>query len=139
VRSQARNHDILRSAGRRGGIPAFEVRRPQYRLTDPTAGCVPDRATSPDRGRSTGRPDRRPVGAVLRADDPLARRDHLTLADLADRRWFQFPVGTTGRSSRSRWPPTATEWAEALEELDFTGRGPSFHRLWRLTVIIYAS
>jgi hypothetical protein len=31
---------------------------------------------------------------VLRADDPPARRDHLNLADLADRRWFQFPDGT---------------------------------------------
>jgi hypothetical protein len=35
-----------------------------------------------------------PVGAVLRADDPLARRDRLKLADLADRRWFLFPEGT---------------------------------------------
>ena len=35
-----------------------------------------------------------PVGAVLRADDPLARRDRLTLADLAERRWFRFPEGT---------------------------------------------
>jgi DNA-binding transcriptional LysR family regulator len=35
-----------------------------------------------------------PVGAVLRADDPLAGRDHLKLVDLADRRWFQFPQGT---------------------------------------------
>ncbi len=35
-----------------------------------------------------------PVGAVLRADDPLASRDRLTLADLADRHWFQFPEGT---------------------------------------------
>lgn len=35
-----------------------------------------------------------PVGVVLRADDPLARRDRVHLADLADRRWFQFPDGT---------------------------------------------
>ncbi|WP_449339840.1 LysR substrate-binding domain-containing protein [Streptomyces chartreusis] len=34
-----------------------------------------------------------PVGAVLRADDPLARRDRLTLSDLAGR-WFRFPAGT---------------------------------------------
>jgi hypothetical protein len=34
------------------------------------------------------------VGAVLRADDPLARRECLKLADLADRHWFQFPDGT---------------------------------------------
>lgn len=35
-----------------------------------------------------------PLGAVLRTDDPLASRDQLTLADLADRAWFQFPPGT---------------------------------------------
>jgi hypothetical protein len=34
------------------------------------------------------------VGAVLRADDPLAGRDRLELADLAGRRWFRFPDGT---------------------------------------------
>ncbi|MET9860430.1 LysR substrate-binding domain-containing protein [Streptomyces smyrnaeus] len=34
-----------------------------------------------------------PVGAVLRADDPLARRDRLQIADLGERRWFQFPPG----------------------------------------------
>jgi DNA-binding transcriptional LysR family regulator len=35
-----------------------------------------------------------PVGVVLRADDPLARRDTLRVSDLDDRRWFQFPEGT---------------------------------------------
>ncbi|KIF02388.1 LysR family transcriptional regulator, partial [Streptomyces sp. RSD-27] len=35
-----------------------------------------------------------PVGAVLRADDPLAHRDRLELADLAGRPWFRFPPGT---------------------------------------------
>jgi hypothetical protein len=35
-----------------------------------------------------------PVPAILRGDDPLAGRDRLRLADLADRRWFQFPRGT---------------------------------------------
>lgn len=35
-----------------------------------------------------------PVGAVLRADDPLARSERLRLAELAGRRWFQFPEGT---------------------------------------------
>ncbi|GAA2682796.1 LysR family transcriptional regulator [Streptomyces lunalinharesii] len=38
-----------------------------------------------------------PVGALLRTDDPLARRDGLELADLADRRWFRFPEGTDPR------------------------------------------
>jgi DNA-binding transcriptional LysR family regulator len=37
-----------------------------------------------------------PVGALLRADDPLARRECLRPADLADRRWFRFPDGTDG-------------------------------------------
>jgi len=35
-----------------------------------------------------------PVGVVLRADDPLARRDTLQVSDLDGRRWFQFPEGT---------------------------------------------
>ena len=35
-----------------------------------------------------------PVGVVLRADDPLARRDGLRLAELNDRRWFRFPQDT---------------------------------------------
>jgi DNA-binding transcriptional LysR family regulator len=35
-----------------------------------------------------------PVGVVLRADDPLARRGTLQVRDLEDRRWFQFPEGT---------------------------------------------
>lgn len=35
-----------------------------------------------------------PVGVVLRADDPLAHRDRLRLAELSDRRWFRFPPGT---------------------------------------------
>ncbi|GGX01311.1 hypothetical protein GCM10010383_34220 [Streptomyces lomondensis] len=34
-----------------------------------------------------------PVGVVLRADDPLASRTRLRLAELSDRRWFQFPAG----------------------------------------------
>ncbi|GAA3641893.1 hypothetical protein GCM10022267_30420 [Lentzea roselyniae] len=35
-----------------------------------------------------------PIGAVLRPDDPLARRDRLTTGDLAGRDWFQFQEGT---------------------------------------------
>jgi DNA-binding transcriptional LysR family regulator len=34
------------------------------------------------------------IGVVLRADDPLAGSDSLSLADLADRPWFQLPEGT---------------------------------------------
>jgi DNA-binding transcriptional LysR family regulator len=70
-------------------------------LTDPTCGLrtgLVDVALTRGPFDQTGltvhelRAD--PVGAVLRADDPLAGRDHLKLADLADRPWFQFPDGT---------------------------------------------
>ncbi|WP_225802730.1 LysR substrate-binding domain-containing protein [Streptomyces sp. NK15101] len=42
-----------------------------------------------------------PVGVVLRADDPPARRDGLRLAELSDRRWFQFPRAPTPSGSRT--------------------------------------
>ncbi|SDF81732.1 DNA-binding transcriptional regulator, LysR family [Lentzea fradiae] len=70
-------------------------------LTDPTCGL---RARQVDVALTRGPFDetglrtrvlrRDPVGAVLRADDPLARRERVTTADLADRDWFQFPEGT---------------------------------------------
>ena len=78
-----------------------EIRIRDADLTDPTCGL---RAGLVDVALTRGPFDRTglivhelradPVGAVLRADDPLARRDHLKLADLADRPWFQFPAGT---------------------------------------------
>ena len=81
--------------------PGVEVRVRETDLTDPTCGLragLIDVALTRGPFDETGltvhelRADL--VGAVLRADDPLARRDHLRLADLADRRWFQFPDGT---------------------------------------------
>jgi DNA-binding transcriptional LysR family regulator len=81
--------------------PGVEVRVRDTDLTDPTCGLragLVDVALTRGPFDQTGltvhdlRAD--PVGAVLRADDPLASRDRLTLADLADRRWFQFPEGT---------------------------------------------
>ncbi|MGW1373082.1 LysR family transcriptional regulator [Streptomyces sp. NPDC002446] len=81
--------------------PGVEVRIRETDLTDPTCGLragLVDIALTRGPFDETGltvhelRAD--PVGAVLRADDPLARRDRLELADLADRRWFQFPEGT---------------------------------------------
>jgi DNA-binding transcriptional LysR family regulator len=81
--------------------PGVEVRVRDTDLTDPTCGLragLVDVALTRGPFDETGltvhelRAD--PVGAVLRADDPLARRDHLKLADLAGRRWFQFPYGT---------------------------------------------
>ncbi|WP_326725000.1 LysR family transcriptional regulator [Streptomyces sp. NBC_00243] len=81
--------------------PGVEVRIRDTDLTDPTCGLrarLVDVALTRGPFDETGltvhelRAD--PVGAVLRADDPLADRDGLQLADLADRRWFQFPEGT---------------------------------------------
>ena len=87
---------------------AYRRRHPHVRfrireadLTDPTAGLrsgLVDVALTRTPFDTTGitvhalRSD--PIGVVLRTDDPLAVRDSLTLADLADRRWFQFPAGT---------------------------------------------
>jgi DNA-binding transcriptional LysR family regulator len=81
--------------------PRVEVRIRQTDLTDPTCGLhagLVDVALTCRPFDETGltvhelRAD--PVGALLRADDPLARSDSLKLADLADRRWFRFPDGT---------------------------------------------
>lgn len=81
--------------------PHVEVRIREADLTDPTCGLhagVVDVALTREPFDETGltvhelRTD--PVGALLRADEPLARRDSLKLADLADRRWFLFPEGT---------------------------------------------
>ncbi|MEU9660456.1 LysR substrate-binding domain-containing protein [Streptomyces chartreusis] len=81
--------------------PGVEVHVRETDLTDPTCGLragLVDVALTRGPFDETGltvhelRAD--PVGAVLRADDPLARRDRLTLSDLAGRRWFRFPAGT---------------------------------------------
>ncbi|MFE7934209.1 LysR family transcriptional regulator [Streptomyces sp. NPDC057456] len=80
--------------------PRVEVRVRETDLTDPTCGLhagLVDVALTRGPFDETGltvhelRAD--PVGALLRADDPLARRGSLKLADLADRRWFLFPEG----------------------------------------------
>ncbi|MET9387725.1 LysR family transcriptional regulator [Streptomyces sp. NPDC002928] len=81
--------------------PHVEVRIRETDLTDPTCGLhagLVDIALTRGPFDETGltvhelRVD--PVGALLRADDPLARSNSLKLADLADRRWFRFPEGT---------------------------------------------
>ncbi|MER7212484.1 LysR substrate-binding domain-containing protein [Streptosporangium sp. NPDC000239] len=80
--------------------PDVEIRVRETDLTDPTCGLragLVDVALTRGPFDETGLTARElradPVGAVLRADDPLARRDRLSLADLAGRRWFQFPDG----------------------------------------------
>ncbi|MGV4926996.1 LysR family transcriptional regulator (plasmid) [Streptomyces sp. BHT-5-2] len=81
--------------------PRMEIHIRETDLTDPTCGLragLVDVALTRRPFDGTGltvhelRAD--PVGALLRTDDPLARRDSLKLADLADRRWFRFPDGT---------------------------------------------
>ncbi|WP_275558116.1 LysR family transcriptional regulator [Streptomyces sp. 5-6(2022)] len=81
--------------------PGVEVHIRETDLTDPTCGLhagLVDIALTRGPFDATGltvhelRAD--PVGALLRADDPLARHGSLKLADLADRRWFLFPEGT---------------------------------------------
>ncbi|MGV9847625.1 LysR family transcriptional regulator [Streptomyces sp. NPDC003442] len=81
--------------------PGVEVHIRETDLTDPTCGLhagLVDIALTRGPFDETGLTVRElradPVGALLRADDPLARRDSLKLADLADRRWFLFPAGT---------------------------------------------
>ncbi|POM23619.1 Hca operon transcriptional activator [Actinomadura rubteroloni] len=81
--------------------PGVEVRVREADLTDPTCGLraglvdvALTRAPFDPAGLAVRELRADPVGAVLRADDPLAARDRLALADLAGRRWFQFPDGT---------------------------------------------
>ncbi|MFJ4094254.1 LysR substrate-binding domain-containing protein [Kitasatospora sp. NPDC089913] len=92
------------AAAYRDRRPDVEIRVRETDLTDPTCGLragLVDVALTRGPFDETGlcvrelRAD--PVGAVLRADDPLAGRTRLRLADLAGRRWFQFPEGTDPR------------------------------------------
>ncbi|MEU4863988.1 LysR family transcriptional regulator [Kitasatospora aureofaciens] len=89
------------AAAFRRSHPGVDIRIRDADLTDPTcglrAGLVDIALTRApfDETALTVRALRTdPVGVVLRADDPLARRDGLRLAELDDRRWFQFPPGT---------------------------------------------
>jgi DNA-binding transcriptional LysR family regulator len=81
--------------------PGVDVRIREADFSDPTTGLragladvALTRAPFEDAGISTLVLRTDPVGAVLRADDPLARRDALRLSDLDDRRWFRLPDGT---------------------------------------------
>ncbi|WP_329263735.1 LysR substrate-binding domain-containing protein [Streptomyces sp. NBC_01478] len=81
--------------------PATRIVVRESDLTDPTAGLraglvdvALTRAPFDDTGIATRTLRSDPVGVVLRTDDPLAGREDLCLADLAERRWFRFPDGT---------------------------------------------
>jgi len=88
-------------------VDAFRRRHPHVDVTihetdlgDPTAGLRTGdvdvaftRLPFDDTGIATHVLRSDPVGVVARADDPLARRDSVTTADLADRRWVRLPDG----------------------------------------------
>ncbi|WP_405486384.1 LysR substrate-binding domain-containing protein [Streptomyces sp. NBC_00096] len=94
--------DVTRlAAAYRRRHPRVEVRVRGTDLTDPTCGLragLVDVALTRAPFDGTGLTVRAlradPVGALLRADDPLARHGSLELADLAGRHWFRFPPGT---------------------------------------------
>jgi DNA-binding transcriptional LysR family regulator len=72
--------------------PAVQVRVREAELTDPTAGL---RAGLVDVALTRAPFDETGISVhVLRADDPLAGRDQVSLDDLAGRPWFRLPDGT---------------------------------------------
>ncbi|MFE2057930.1 LysR family transcriptional regulator [Streptomyces sp. NPDC059446] len=89
------------AAAYRRNHPGIEIRIRDTDLTDPTCGLraglvdvALTRAPFDETALTVRELRSDPVGVVLRADDPLARRETLRLAELSDRRWFQFPQGT---------------------------------------------
>ncbi|MFB7997549.1 LysR family transcriptional regulator [Streptomyces sp. NPDC056002] len=89
------------AAAYRRSRPGIDIRIRETDLTDPTCGLragtvdvALTRAPFDERALTVRALRTDPVGVVLRADDPLARRDGLRLAELSDRRWFQFPQDT---------------------------------------------
>ncbi|MFD8521846.1 LysR substrate-binding domain-containing protein [Streptomyces capillispiralis] len=89
------------AAAYRRSHPGVDIRVRDTDLTDPTCGLraglvdvALTRAPFDETALTVRELRSDPVGAVLRADDPLARRDRLRLADLGGRHWFRFPRGT---------------------------------------------
>lgn len=94
--------DVVRLADAyRRRYPHVEVTVRETDLTDPTCGLhaglvdvALTRGPFDPTGLSTHELRADPVGALLRADDPLAGRASLTPSELAGRHWFRFPAGT---------------------------------------------
>lgn len=89
------------AAAFRRSRPGVDIRVRDTDLTDPTCGLraglvdvALTRAPFDETALAVRTLRADPVGVVLRADDPLARRGGLRLAELCDRRWFRFPQGT---------------------------------------------
>ncbi|MDA0565688.1 hypothetical protein LG943_15380 [Streptomonospora sp. S1-112] len=90
----------LLAAAYRERHPRVRVRVREADFADPTGGLraglvdvALTRAPFDTAGISVRVLRADPVGAVLRADDPLAARPRLRVADLADRPWFRLPEG----------------------------------------------
>jgi DNA-binding transcriptional LysR family regulator len=131
--------------------PHVEVRVREADLTDPTCGLRTNqvdvaltRGPFDETGLKTLVLRRDPVGAVLRADDPLARRDHLTTGDLAGRDWFQFPEGTDEiwrnywNGGEPRGGPTVRAVQECVQSVLWNGTvglAPLGHDLGELKVV----
>ncbi|MFD7641733.1 LysR family transcriptional regulator [Kitasatospora sp. NPDC059795] len=125
--------------------PGLDIRIRDTDLTDPTcglrAGLVDVALTrAPFDGTALTVRELRadPVGVVLRADDPLARRERLRLAELDDRRWFRFPPGTDPRwqsywhGGAPREGPvvrTVQECVQAVRWNGTVGLAPLGHRI----------
>lgn len=114
--------------------PNVEIRIRETDLTDPTCGLrtgqvdvALTRGPFDESGLSVRELRTDQVGAVLRADDPLAGREHLVLADLADREWFQFPEGadpawrTYWNGGRPRSGPIVRAVQECLQAVLWNG------------------
>ncbi|HEX7305862.1 LysR substrate-binding domain-containing protein [Lentzea sp.] len=114
--------------------PGVEIVVRETDLTDPTCGL---RAHQVDVALTRGPFDRTglrtrvlrtdPVGAVLRADDPLAQEERITTADLDGRDWFQFPDGTDEiwrsywNGGRPRRGPTVRAVQECVQSVLWNG------------------
>ncbi|UQW99496.1 LysR family transcriptional regulator [Streptomyces sp. RerS4] len=114
--------------------PDVEVRVRETDLTDPTCGLraglvdvALTRAPFDETGLTVRELRADPVGVVLRADDRLARRDHVRPADLADRPWFRFPAGTDPiwqsywHGGRAREGPVVRAVQECLQAVLWNG------------------
>ncbi len=118
----------------RDSHPGVEIRIREADLTDPTCGL---RAHQVDIALTRGPFDESglktlvlredPIGAVLRADDPLALEASLTTADLDDRPWFQFPEGTDEiwrtywNGGKPRQGPTVRAVQECVQSVLWNG------------------
>ncbi|MEV6240422.1 LysR family transcriptional regulator [Lentzea sp. NPDC051838] len=114
--------------------PDVEILIREADLTDPTCGLRTNqvdialtRGPFDTTGLKTLVLKEDPVGAVLRADDPLATRTSLTTADLDDRTWFQFPEGTDEiwrsfwNGGKPRQGPTVRAVQECVQSVLWNG------------------